>query len=105
MDSFRGHLTDKVKATCAERNVIQSIIPGGMTARLQPLDIAVNKSFKAELKKRYRERIAHLNNAGDVNRTLSEQNLAFITTCVRDAWNAVYERTVIKGFEKMSEMC
>lgn len=49
MDSMRAHITDsslkKIKAT----NCTPVVIPGGMTKMVQPLDIAVNRSFKCVL--------------------------------------------------------
>jgi hypothetical protein len=53
LDSFRGHLTDKIKETCEKRNIIRAVIPGGMTKYLQPLDLTVNRSFKSKVKDYY----------------------------------------------------
>jgi hypothetical protein len=47
LDSFRGHLVDSVKQKFTEKNTDMAVIPGGLTPRLQPLDIAINKSFKS----------------------------------------------------------
>ena len=51
MDSFRGHLTDRVKSALKQRRVIPAIIPGGCTSKLQPLDVSINKPFKQSLRK------------------------------------------------------
>ena len=50
LDSFRGHLTDSVKKTCRKGNTVMAVIPGGWTSKVQPLDISLNKPFKAELR-------------------------------------------------------
>ncbi|CAI7849341.1 unnamed protein product [Closterium sp. NIES-54] len=47
LDSFRGHLTKEVKARFAVLNIVPAVIPAGCTADVQPLDVSVNKSFKA----------------------------------------------------------
>ena len=46
LDSFRGHLTDSVKNRFNEKNTNLAVIPGGLTSKLQPLDVSINKSFK-----------------------------------------------------------
>ena len=49
LDSFRGHLVDSVKYLFKEDNTHLAVIPGGLTSRLQPLDVSVNKSFKSKV--------------------------------------------------------
>lgn len=46
LDSFRGHLTDKVKAELRKEHTDMLVIPGGLTGQLQPLNVGVNKPFK-----------------------------------------------------------
>ncbi|KAM7309473.1 Pogo transposable element with KRAB domain [Ixodes scapularis] len=40
LDSFRAHITDRVKKAVANAGCDLAIIPGGMTSALQPLDVA-----------------------------------------------------------------
>ena len=47
LDSFRGHLTEQIKQTCDNRNIVRAVIPGGMTKYLQPLDLTVKASLLA----------------------------------------------------------
>ena len=49
LDSFSAHKTDTIKHCFKERNTDIAIIPGGLTLRLQPLDVFLNKSFKAKI--------------------------------------------------------
>jgi hypothetical protein len=47
LDTFKGHLTGKVKTVASNLvNMDLVIIPGGLTYQLQILDVAVNKPFK-----------------------------------------------------------
>uniref|UniRef100_A0A1A8DN46 DDE-1 domain-containing protein n=1 Tax=Nothobranchius kadleci TaxID=1051664 RepID=A0A1A8DN46_NOTKA len=48
-DSMRAHLTDAVKIQVKRMNTELTIIPGGLTKELQPLDIGMNRSFKAKV--------------------------------------------------------
>ncbi|CAI7897385.1 unnamed protein product [Closterium sp. NIES-54] len=55
LDSYRGHLTDAVKAKFGELNIVPAIIPAGCTSEIQPLDVVVNRSFKAAIRQLYQE--------------------------------------------------
>ena len=84
LDSFRGHLTEQVKKTCDNRNLVRAVIPGGMTKYLQPLDLTVNRSFKSKVKKYYR-RIA-CNHVKDEGQTWRSLNMDVFTKVIRNAW-------------------
>jgi hypothetical protein len=49
LDSFRGHLVDSVKHQLYIKNTNIAVIPGGLTPKLQPLDVGVNKCFKIKV--------------------------------------------------------
>ncbi|CAI7900014.1 unnamed protein product [Closterium sp. NIES-54] len=53
LDSHRGHLTKEVKKKFAEYNIVPAVIPAGCTAKVQPIDVAINKSFKALVRQQY----------------------------------------------------
>ncbi|CAI7888197.1 unnamed protein product [Closterium sp. NIES-54] len=53
LESYRGHLTKEVKARFAALNIVPAVIPAGCTADVQPLDVSVNKSFKASVRQQY----------------------------------------------------
>jgi hypothetical protein len=53
-DSFSAHKNSDVLEFLAERNNVVSIIPGGCTPILQPLDYMINKPFKDLVKKKFR---------------------------------------------------
>lgn len=53
LDSFRGHLVNSVKQKLDEAHTNMAVIPGGLTSKLQPLDVAVNKSFKSNVSINY----------------------------------------------------
>ncbi|GBB99938.1 hypothetical protein RclHR1_03690011 [Rhizophagus clarus] len=52
-DSFRGHLEESVKARFNESNIDLAVISGGLTSICQPLDVAINKPFKDNLRKEW----------------------------------------------------
>jgi hypothetical protein len=48
-DSTRFHFTDQVKSVVKKYSKI-AVIPAGLTKKLQPLDLSVNKSFKSKMR-------------------------------------------------------
>ena len=52
-DSFRGHLVESVKKKFCENGFDLAVIPGGLTSICQPLDVAINKLFKDNLRKEW----------------------------------------------------
>jgi len=54
LDSFAGHITDIVKCRFSEKNTNLAVIPSGLTSKVQPLDVAINKSFKAKVRYTYK---------------------------------------------------
>jgi len=50
LDSFSAHLVNSVKRRFGEKNTNLAVIPGGLTSRLQLLDVSVNKSFKTKVR-------------------------------------------------------
>ena len=53
LDSFHGHLVNSVKERLNEVHTNMAVIPGGLTSKLQPLDVTVNKSFKSNVSINY----------------------------------------------------
>jgi transposase-like protein len=57
LDSFIAHRTDPVKRRFKEKNTDMAVILGGLTSRLQPLDVSLNKAFKAKVVRCYEFKI------------------------------------------------
>jgi len=50
LDMFGSHKTEKVLDTMRAHDITLSIIPGGCTSLVQPLDVSINRPFKDILK-------------------------------------------------------
>ena len=55
LHAFRCHTTDNAKSKLKRHNTHLVLIHGGMTNILQPMDVVVNKTFKAALKQKWAE--------------------------------------------------
>jgi hypothetical protein len=86
---------NRIKAT----DSVPAVIPGGLTKVLQPLDISVNKCFKAELR-----RIWEWMTSGEKSftKTGRMRRASYETVCgwVKAAWACVPDTTIISGFVK-----
>ncbi|CAB4413836.1 unnamed protein product [Rhizophagus irregularis] len=76
-DSFRGHLEESVKQKFKDNHVELAVIPGGLTSICQPLDIAINKPFKDNLRKECE-----------------------VCGWVKRSWENVSEEIIIRAFKK-----
>ncbi|CAI7893565.1 unnamed protein product [Closterium sp. NIES-53] len=90
LDSYRDHLTEGVKEKFRELNCMPAIIPSGCTAEIQPLDVYINKSFKASVRQRYQqwfqeEGQEQLTRAGNLKKPPPEVVVRWISR----AWKAV----------------
>ena len=52
-DSFKCHISDSAKDSLKLCNTVMSVIPGGCTKILQPLDVSINKPFKEYFREKY----------------------------------------------------
>ncbi|EEC19228.1 POGO family transposase, putative [Ixodes scapularis] len=86
LDSFRGHIIDRVKKTVANAGCDLVIIPGGMTSILQPLDVVLNKPFK--------DRVGVLYRLAEPGRQPEDTNGAH-EACISQHRGTVVERCVV----------
>ncbi|CAI7874699.1 unnamed protein product [Closterium sp. NIES-54] len=99
LDSYRGHLTDAVKEKFRELNCVPAIIPSGCTVEVQPLDVSINKSFKASVCQQYQkwfqeEGQEQLTKAGNSKKPPPEVVVRWISR----AWKAVPADLIKRAF-------
>ncbi|CAI7807172.1 unnamed protein product [Closterium sp. NIES-54] len=99
LDSYRGHLTKEVKARFAVHNIVPAVIPAGCTADVQPLEVSVNKSFKASVCQQYQswfeaDGMNILTPAGNIKKPPPTMVLKWISR----AWKAVPVDLIKKAF-------
>ncbi|KFM58944.1 Pogo transposable element with KRAB, partial [Stegodyphus mimosarum] len=89
MDSMRAYLLESMKTRCQKLSTTVAIIPGGLTKILQPLDLSGNKSFKAQVRKRWEywmsEGLHTYTKSGKMRRASYEE----VAKWVVSAWKSV----------------
>ncbi|CAI7909798.1 unnamed protein product [Closterium sp. NIES-54] len=99
LDSYSGHLTPEVKKKFGELNLVPVVIPAGCTSEIQPLDVAVNRSFKDAVRQLYqewfeREGVDTLTKKGNIKKPPVELTLKWIST----AWKSVPKELIQWAF-------
>ena len=103
LDAFRCHKSDYIKTLLKEdyRSTL-TIIPGGMTSILQPLDISVNKPMKVMLRRRWNDWYCDGEHTFTASGNMRKPTLLDVCTWVNDAWEELDPAIIVKAFKKCS---
>ena len=109
-DCFRGQTTPDILAVLESHNIIAVQVPANCTDKLQPMDVAINKPMKDEMKRRFQQWYAE-----EVQKQLKaipieEVKVEMPTSIIKnkssqwliDSWQATKQRPefAINGFRK-----
>ena len=99
-DSMRAHITDGIKKQVKQTNSVLAVIPGGLTKELQPLDIGVNRAFKARLRTAWEQWMT--NGEHTFTKTGRQRRVTYAGICqwIVDAWADISVTTVVRAFAK-----
>jgi len=102
MDRAAFHVTETILSTLRSNRIIPSIIPGGCTGLLQPLDTAVNKPFKEYLRE-YTDTYLdeQTTNGHDATKSSVSDKRILTTHVVGRAWHAFCQhkqKLIMKAF-------
>ena len=103
LDAFRCHKSDYIKTLLKEdyRSML-TIIPGGMTSILQPLDVSVNKPMKVMLRHRWNDWYCDGEHTFTASGNMRKPTLLDVCTWVNDAWEELDPAIIVKTFKKCS---
>ncbi|GFV37974.1 pogo transposable element with KRAB domain [Trichonephila clavipes] len=100
MDSMKSHVSENVKNALKSASAKIAIIPGGLTKKLQPLDVGINRLFKSKVRKLWEQWMSD----GEKNYTktgkLKRASYENVSRWVLKAWNDVAETTVKNAIRK-----
>ena len=98
-DQFKAHVTESTKRLATKLKMHLTVIPGGLTSQLQPLDVSINKPFKGFMREKWTKWIEapthHVTPTGTVKRPS-------ISVCewVKNSWQRVKSETIVKSLKK-----
>ena len=86
IDLMGSHKTPAVLEKLRAHNILPSLIPGGCTSLLQPLDVAINKPFKEMIRELTDTAIFEAEDANTFHQWTVSDRRILTTTCVGDAF-------------------
>lgn len=86
LDLCSSHKTPAVLDSLRSHKIIPTLIPGGCTSLIQPLDVSINKPLKARIRDLTDEAILDCENATDFEKWSVGDRRVLTTWCVGDAW-------------------
>jgi len=98
-DSFRGHLEGSVKEKFKEHNYDLAVIPGGLTSICQPLDVAINKPFKDNLRKEWHLWMANGGAGQTAGGNLRRAKIGDVCGWVKRSWEQISDEIIINSFK------
>ena len=100
LDAFQGHLTDEIKNKIHRLKSELVVIPTGMTSVIQPLDVSVNKPFKAQLSEQYDRWISDHDQELTASGKTKRAPPHIVAYWVLSAWTNIPAELVAKSFKK-----
>jgi len=99
-DHFKAHVTESTKRLATKLKTRLTVILGGLTSQLQPLDVSVNRPFKGfvheEWAKWTEAATHHVTPAGRVKRP----SIPNVCEWVKNSWQRVKSETIVKSSKK-----
>jgi hypothetical protein len=98
MDTFHGHLSNKIRNRLRNKNITLTIIPRGMKSQLQPLDMSINTPYKHLVRAHYDawlNKDNHISTHGD---KIERASALIIVEWVSKAWKEVPVNIIPKSF-------
>ena len=104
-DSYKAHITDRVKKLLRNKNTIMAVIPGGCTKYIQAPDVSWNKPFKAYIREKYEDWMAGSQNKDYTaargncpGGNLKSPKKELIVDWVVEAWKSLSETLIQDSF-------
>jgi len=98
-DSAKCHLTERSKKAVL-KHAEPVVIPGGLTKKLQPLDLSVNKSFKFHIRHHWENWM--ISGIHTYTKSGKMRRVAYAEICrwVVESWNSITAECIKNGFRK-----
>lgn len=100
MDSMATHKTEETKKLLKDNKSQLAIIPGGLTCKLQPLDVGCNRPFKVYLRQEWEEWMLSGEHEFTPAGKQKKAKFSVVAEWVVRAWAKVKTTTVVNSFRK-----
>ena len=100
LDAFRCHKSEPTKRQLRSCKTTLSIIPGGMTSILQPLDVSVNKPMKSALRKMWTQWMMEGTHTYTPSGLRRKPELPLICEWILTAWQELDPAIIVRAFKK-----
>ena len=101
LDSMTAHKDEHIrKVFKTDHDTILGVIPGGLTKKLQPLDITVNRVFKLHIRQAWEDWMSEGLHTYTATGRMRRATHAEVCEWVLSAWKAVKPSTIVNGFIK-----
>lgn len=99
-DEFHAHKTEATKERAQILKTKLAIIPNCLTCQLQPLDMSINRIFKAFLEEEWHQWLQTTEHDVTPRGCLKKPTVAQVCEWVVKSWNAIKTEMVINSFKK-----
>ena len=100
-DSFSGHIDQGVRDDLKKKHkTTTAVIPGGLTKKLQPLDISVTRAFKSRMREQWEQWMTAGIHSFTESGKMRRATLTEVCEWVSRAWNSVPVTAITNGFRK-----
>jgi DDE superfamily endonuclease len=99
LDSFTAHKTNAVKNRFHEKKTNLAVIPGGLTSRLQPLDVSLNKPFKAKVRNLYNHWMSEAIKDYTLSGKIKRPSYSLVANWVKESWEAMDTNMIKRSFK------
>lgn len=99
IDSFSAHKTDNVKKRFREKKTNLAVIPGGLTSKLQPLDVSLNKPFKAKVRNFYNDWMSEAIKEYTPSGKIKRPSYSLVATWIKESWEAMDIGMIRRSFK------
>ena len=101
LDSMSSHKDEGIKDILKKQHeTTLAVIPGGMTKKLQPLDITVNRVFKTHVRQEWEDWMCEGLHSYTESGKMRRATFAEVCGWVIRSWAAVKTTTITNGFKK-----
>ena len=100
VDEHTAHMTGEIRPAIAECNTVLEFVPGGYTAKLQCMDVGLNKPFKDRVRDQFDHWLASKLEAAQPEATIKPTR-EDVAIWINNAWLKMKKRTMANTWRRI----